>query len=152
MRLSWLLLAIGILLIIFLPEYPGASPQPQNISWVCFGSSCFKVELALTPEQQAMGLMNRTHLDADKGMLFIFSQDGIYPFWMKNTLIPLDMIWMGSGGRVVFIAKDEQPCGPLECPAINPEVPARYVLEVNAGAAERIGLVEGEKIEIEISA
>jgi uncharacterized membrane protein (UPF0127 family) len=98
-----------------------------------------------------MGLMNRTHMDPDKGMLFIFSQDGIYPFWMKDTLIPLDMIWMDSNGTVVFIGKNEQPCG-MVCPSINPGVPARYVLELNAGSADRIGLNVGDRLELEVSA
>lgn len=144
MRLSWLLLAMGILLVLFLPQGIETPPQSQNISRVCFGSKCFQVELALTPEQQTIGLMNRTHLDADKGMLFVFSQEGVYPFWMKNTLIPLDMIWMDSNQTVVFIGRNEQPCGLLECPSINLGVPARYVLEVNGGTADRTGLSDGD--------
>ena len=115
-------------------------------SQVCFRDSCFQVELALTAEQQARGLMFRQALDSDEGMLFIFPQDGIYPFWMKNTLIPLDIIWMDSNRTVVFIGKDEQPCGPEECTSINPEVPARYVLELNAGAVGRIGLEAGDAL------
>lgn len=144
MKFSWLLLAMGILLILFLPEYPAPVPQPQNISQVCFGSECFTVELALTPEQQAQGLMGRESLDPGSGMLFVFQEEGIYPFWMKNTLIPLDMIWMDSEGKVVYIGRNERPCGPLECPGINPGVPARYVLEINEGLAEKMGIEEGD--------
>ena len=112
---------------------------------VCFRENCFQVELALTPEQQAQGLMFRQNLDPDKGMLFIFQEEGIYPFWMKDTLIPLDMIWMDSNKTVVFIKKDAEPCGSGDCPLINPGKKAKYVLEVNAGAAERIGLQEGDE-------
>jgi len=148
-KLLWILaaaFAVALLFLVF-PRPAGNGPvqnQTANQSRVCFGQECFSVELALTPDQQAFGLMNRTHLDADKGMLFVFSQDGVYPFWMKDTLIPLDMIWMDSGGRVVFIGKDEQPCG-VVCPTVNPGKNARYVLELNAGAADRIGLNVGDR-------
>jgi uncharacterized membrane protein (UPF0127 family) len=92
--------------------------------------------------------MGRESLGQDKGMLFVFPQEGIYPFWMKNTLIPLDMIWMDSNGTVVFIGKDEQPCKADPCPVINPGKNARYVLELNAGTAERLGLGEGDRMEL----
>jgi uncharacterized membrane protein (UPF0127 family) len=144
-KLPWILIAIAALLIFFLPQGI-ENPQPRNISQVCFGGTCFQVELALTPEQQSQGLMNRTHMDADKGMLFIFPQDGIYPFWMKNTLIPLDIIWLDSNGTVVFISKNAQPCGPVVCPTINPGKNAKYVLEINGGTAERIGLKIGDRL------
>ncbi len=71
---------------------------------------------------------------------------------MKDTLIPLDMVWMDSGGRVVFIGKDEQPCKQDPCTIINPGVRARYVLEVDAGTAGRIGLAVGSRMELDISA
>ena len=151
---SFWMLAFGAALIliavVMLIPQTLLSPQNQNPSRVCFSGSCFSVELAVTPDQQATGLMNRKSLDQDKGMLFIFSQDGVYPFWMKDTLIPLDMIWMDSSGRVVFIGRDEQPCSPVECPSINPGVPARYVLEINGGDADRIGLKVGDSMSIHI--
>ncbi len=140
-------LAVILALAIFfavLPPYSDNGQPLQNQSRVCFQQSCFSVELAVTPEQQSYGLMNRTHLDADKGMLFVFQQDGVYPFWMKNTLIPLDMIWMDSNGTVIFIAKNVQPCGMGECPAINPGKNARYVLEVNGGLSDKMGLKVGD--------
>ena len=146
----WIVLALGFAAILLMFLFPGtANNNPaQNQSRVCFQQNCFTVELALTSEQQAQGLMARTHMDPDKGMLFVFPSESVYPFWMKDTLIPLDMIWMDSNGTVVFIGKDEQPCGPLECPSINPGVQAKYVLEVSAGTADRIGLKEGDKLTI----
>jgi len=143
-------LTFGSLLLVFLilaSQAGPPAPQPQNITQVCFGGNCFQVELALTPQEQETGLMNRTYLAPDKGMLFIFPQDGIYPFWMKDTLIPLDMIWMSSNRTVVFIGRDEQPCGPVVCPSISPGVPARYVLEVNGETADRIGLKVGDTLQ-----
>ncbi|MCX6815196.1 MAG: DUF192 domain-containing protein, partial [Candidatus Aenigmarchaeota archaeon] len=98
------------------------------------------------------GLMDRNYLASDKGMLFVFANEGVYPFWMKNTLIPLDMIWLDSDHGVVFISRDTQPCKQDPCPTINPGKNAKYVLEVNAGVSDRIGLKEGDKASFEISA
>jgi len=114
---------------------------------VCFNDKCFNVNLAITPAEQTKGLMFVNHLDEDKGMLFIFQADGVYPFWMKNMLIPLDIIWIGSDGNVVYINRNTQPCTST-CPNINPGKEARYVLEVNAGIADKIGLEVGGKITI----
>jgi len=144
----WVVLALAFALILLMLLFPGANKEQDH---VCFGSECFTVELALTPEEQARGLMGRNYLASDKGMLFIFPNDGVYPFWMKNTLIPLDMIWLDSEGSIVHIEKDVQPCGEGECPSINPGKSARYVLEVNGGTSDRIGLKEGNKAAFEIS-
>ncbi len=144
-----LVLAFAVVLLMFL--FPGTSNNSgQNQSRVCFKQTCFAVELALTPQQQEQGLMGRQFLGNDSGMLFVFQQDGVYPFWMKNTLIPLDMVWVDSQGKVVFIGKDEQPCGSGECPLIDPGKSARYVLEVNGGTADGIGMKEGDKLSISI--
>jgi uncharacterized membrane protein (UPF0127 family) len=115
---------------------------------VCFKVNCFNVSLALTPDEQSKGLMFIKQLDDDKGMFFIFEKDGIYPFWMKNTLIPLDIIWIDSNNSVVFMSKNTQPCT-LTCDSINPEKQARYVLEINAGIADRIGIAVGDNITID---
>ena len=142
--------AVALAILVFVTTLPSPANNdiPGNQSRVCFQQSCFQVELAVTPEQLSYGLMNRAHLDQDKGMLFIFQEDEIYPFWMKNTLIPLDMIWIDSQGKAVFIKENAQPCSPVECPLIRPTAQARYVLEVNAGTVERIGLSVGDSLEI----
>ena len=128
---------------------PTTQQNPNNL--VCFGNNCFSVELAKTNAEREQGLMNRKELDNDKGMLFIFDKDGIYSFWMKNTLIPLDMIWMDSNYQVVFMAKNVQPCKTLICPVISPSINARYVLEVNAGVSNRLGIKIGDKTELNIN-
>ena len=143
--LSWLIASAAVLIVLLIPD--NAPPGQQNMSMACFGSDCFTVELALTPEQQARGLMGRQSLYPEAGMLFVFQEEGVYPFWMKDTLIPLDMIWMDSNKTVVFIKNDAQPCG-MVCPSVNPGVPAKYVLEVNAGTADRIGLHAGDRMEL----
>ena len=113
---------------------------------VCFENQCFQVELALTQQEQAKGLMFREKLDENKGMLFVFKEEAVYPFWMRNTLIPLDIIWLNYEKEVVFISKNTQPCPSDLCPSINPEKTAKYVLELNAGTADKIGLQPGDQM------
>jgi len=119
---------------------------------VCFNppaGGCFDVELAQTPAQQTQGLMFRKSLAPDKGMLFVFDKEGNYPFWMKNTLISLDMVWINQNNEVVFIEKSAQPCGNENlCPTINSNQNAKYVLEINGGTAKKTGLELGDKIGI----
>jgi uncharacterized protein len=132
---------------------PASQQNPQN--QVCFGSHCFLIELAKTAAEQERGLMYRTELDKNKGMLFIFDKEGIYPFWMKNTLIPLDMVWIKQGlsadaGQVVFIGQNVQPCKSLICQTVLPNVKAKYVLEINAGVCQEIGLKVGDELKISV--
>ncbi len=112
---------------------------------VCFNGNCFLVELALTSKEQKRGLMFRENLAPNKGMLFIFSGEEKYPFWMKNTLIPLDIIWLNKNKEIVFISKNTQPCLSDACSIIEPAQKARYVLELNGGTASRIRLNLGDK-------
>ena len=79
-------------------------------------------------------------------MLFVNQREGLYPFWMKNTLIPLDIIWIGKDKKVAFIATNAQPC--LEtCEAIKPTCPAQYILEVNAGFIEKYQIMVGQRLD-----
>ncbi|MDP2966818.1 MAG: DUF192 domain-containing protein [bacterium] len=119
---------------------------PKNQSQVCFKDNCFTVELAITTQERTRGLMFREKLDLDKGMLFIFENGGEYSFWMKNTLIHLDIIWINKDKEVVFISKNTQPCKSDPCPTINPDKKAQYVLELNGGITDKIGLEVGDKI------
>ncbi len=118
---------------------------PKNKNQVCFEDNCFTVELAVTPQEQARGLIFRESLDLDKGMLFIFENGEESSFWMKNTLIDLDIIWINEKKEVVFVSKNAQPCNSIPCPVINPNVKAQYVLELNGGTADKIGLEVGDK-------
>jgi len=118
----------------------------ESLSKVCFGAKCFYVELAVTSEERSLGLMFREHLDPDKGMLFIYKDEGVHYFWMKNTLIPLDMIWINGNREVISISKDVQPCEISQCPLIGSEQKVQYVLELNAGSSDKIGLAIGDKV------
>ena len=113
----------------------------------CYHSDCFELEVVDTQEARLYGLMNRTSLEKDEGMLFVFDTESVYPFWMKDTLIPLDMIWLDHDKHVVFIANDVQPCYNEPCAVINPQTSALYVIELNAGTAARENLVVGSTIE-----
>jgi uncharacterized membrane protein (UPF0127 family) len=145
----WIFLALAFAVVLLMFLFRGANKEQDR---VCFGSECFTVELARTPEEQSRGLMERLSLAKDSGMLFVFPNDGVYSFWMKNTQIPLDIIWLDSNRSIVFIKRNAQPCGTEECSTINPGKNAKYVLEVNAGVSDRIGLKEGDKASFEISA
>lgn len=121
---------------------------PQN--QVCIKEACFKIELAITSEGRAQGLMYRNFLAVDAGMLFVFEQEGNYPFWMKNTKIPLDIIWIDKNRRVVFVAKNVPPCDVDLCLDIIPDGNAMYVLEINAGFADKIGIKQGDRFDFKI--
>jgi uncharacterized protein len=101
------------------------------------------VEVADTPETVTHGLMYRSHLGADRGMLFLFERDAEHTFWMKNTTIPLDMIFLSRDGRVVGVHSNAEP---LSLKPISIGVPSRAVLEVNGGFAAANGITAGDAV------
>ncbi|MFQ5774405.1 MAG: DUF192 domain-containing protein [Kiloniellaceae bacterium] len=103
----------------------------------------FRVELALTPAQQAQGLMYRRRLPADAGMLFLYGNDAPVSMWMRNTLIPLDMLFIGRDGRIVHVAERTVP-GSLE--TISAGRPVAGVLELNGGTAARLRIRVGDRV------
>tara|TARA_R110002020_G_scaffold176404_1_gene368648 strand:+ start:104 stop:568 length:465 start_codon:yes stop_codon:yes gene_type:complete len=105
------------------------------------------VELALTPDQREVGLMNRSHMPQDQGMLFRFDETRNVAMWMKNTLIPLDMLFIDESGEVLTIKTNAQP---LSLDIIPSGQPVRYVLELNGGAAMRYGVSIGDRLEHEV--
>jgi len=107
-----------------------------------------KVEMADTQTKRSKGLSGRPSLASDGGMLFIFPKLDKYPFWMKNTRIPLDMIFITENGKVADIIENATPCpdsAPV-CPNYEPSAPAKFVLEVNAGVAKENGLKIGDDL------
>ena len=107
----------------------------------------FTVELANDPEEITTGLMDRTELAADAGMLFDFGQPREANMWMKNTLISLDMLFLDTDGEVLAIARDTVP-GSLR--RINPGVPVKGVLELAGGRAAELGIEPGDVVQHEI--
>ena len=101
------------------------------------------VELATNDDERSLGLMNRKELPADDGMLFIFDQDRDQTFWMHNTLIPLDMVFIAADGTIVGIVRSAKP--QTDTPR-SVKKPSRYVLEVNGGWTQAKGVHTGDKV------
>ena len=114
-----------------------------NGSYVTISDDRFNVEIADTPESRELGLMFRESLDKDKGMLFIFDDEAERTFWMKNTKIPLDMIFIDADNKIIHILTAE-PCAEEPCKIYSPELPTKYVLEINAGESDKRGIKIGD--------
>lgn len=108
----------------------------------------YTIEIAADEASRSHGLMDRTEMAADHGMLFVFDDDQPRAFWMKNTKIPLDMLFFDADRKLVSVQHRVPPCVADPCPAYSSGAPARYVLELNGGEAEKLGLTSGDTIEI----
>ncbi len=108
----------------------------------------FKVEIVVSPEERARGLMFREAMDADSGMLFVFAAPEPQAFWMKNTRIPLDILFFDNAARYLGVQANVPICRGDPCPAYPGPAPARYVLELNAGRAEALGLEVGDPLQL----
>jgi len=109
------------------------------------GTASVQLEVASTPAAMERGLMYRTSLPDDSGMLFVFPEDEDHSFWMKNTLIPLDMLFIARDGRIVGIHPNAVP---LSTATISVGTPSAFVLEVNGGWAARHGVRTGDRLEV----
>lgn len=120
-----------------------SSDESTAILTTSSGPHEIAVELAQTPQQRETGLMNRASMPADSGMLFAFDETRDVNMWMKNTLIPLDMLFIDETGKVIHIKTNAQP---LSLEVIPSGGPARYVLELNGGASARYGTAVGDTL------
>jgi uncharacterized membrane protein (UPF0127 family) len=111
------------------------------------GSVELNVEVADDDKKRKTGLMNREKLADNQGMLFIFDQESPVNFWMKNTLIPLDMIFLNADRQVVNIVHHARPCQVENCPLYNSVYDTKYVLEVNSGFANAHEIKVGSQAE-----
>ena len=107
------------------------------------GPQHFDIEMATTPAEQQQGLMYRTKLAADAGMLFVFPEKQTAVFWMKNTLLPLDMLFIAADGRIADIRERAVPMSEAE---ISSKVPVKAVLEVNGGTVDRLKIKIGDLV------
>jgi uncharacterized membrane protein (UPF0127 family) len=128
---------------------PTQAPAPSGPRITMPSGAVYRLELALTPEDQAQGLMYRESLPPRAGMLFVFDQPAPHHFWMKNTMIPLDMIWMDEAGKVTFVSADTPPCKADPCPTYGPDGPAKQVLEIPGGKAKEEKVEVGSVLKIE---
>jgi uncharacterized membrane protein (UPF0127 family) len=144
-RLLFLLAALS-LLTLSLPEPAGTLAaqelQPLEIATKS-GVQIFGVEMAVTPDEQAKGLMFRRELPEKQGMLFDFHREQPTSFWMKNTYIPLDMIFIRADGRILRIAENTVPLSEALVPSGGP---VRAVLEVIGGTAKKLGIAPGDRV------
>jgi uncharacterized membrane protein (UPF0127 family) len=128
-----------------------AAPMGQVLPLSAFfqvANQTIQLEVARTPAEQAMGLMYRTSLADDRGMLFPFKPSRPVQFWMKNTLIPLDMLFVHNG-TIRFISENVPPCKADPCPTYGaPAIEIDQVIELRAGRAAELGLKIGDRISI----
>ena len=113
---------------------------------ICFtNQECVKVKIADTPEERTNGLMYVSSLDKNEGMFFVFENSDKHSFWMKNTLIPLDIIWIDRDFKIVDFVTAE-PCAEEPCETYIPKREALYVLELNKGYVENNKIEIGEEL------
>ena len=124
--------------------------QKTKYAEVCFYARCFQVEIARTIAQKEKGLMFRQSLADNGGMIFVYSAEDWRPMWMKNTLIPLDFIWLNKNKEVVYLAKNVSAQANGQYANLNSDQKAQYVMEINAGWIDFIGLKIGDKAEFEL--
>ena len=120
-----------------------AAPGETLVIETASGRHPFKVEIAASTEQRETGLMFRTQLAADAGMLFEYQQPEAILMWMRNTLIPLDMVFIGADGRIMNVAERTVPQSLTTIPSAGL---AKGVLEVNSGTAAKIGIKPGDRV------
>jgi hypothetical protein len=148
-------LALFLLLLFSFPGYPlaGNDPAPSGLIPITLpGGAVIHAELANTPQKRAEGLMYREHLADDRGMLFTFSQAEAWVFWMKNTKIPLDLIWINEKKQVIHMEQNVPICTRTDdsCPQYRPNEGALYVLELAGGRAESLKIQRGSKLQFRV--
>lgn len=127
------------------PATPAAPPEPVVVLPDGFSVA---IEISASPDTRAQGLMYRESILPGRGMLFIFPEPSVQSFWMKNTLIPLDLLWLDANGTVVAMHQNVPPCKADPCPNYDPLVSASYVLELGGGEAAKHGLAVGSRLRL----
>lgn len=102
-------------------------------------------EIANTPIKRMVGLMNRSELKENEGMLFVFEREGVYKFWMFNMKFPIDIIWISKDKTIIGCSEDLKPCR-LNCIIYEPPEPILYALEVNSGFCKKYKIRAGDKV------
>ena len=124
-----------------------ANAAALSTAWIKLHGHRYAVELAQTDAQRTRGLMFRSHMASDRGMLFIHDTEEPLAYWMKNTLIALDIFYFDANRRLVSVSKRTPPCTLGDgCPSYRSEGPALYVLELNAGAADQLHVKKGDRL------
>jgi uncharacterized protein len=135
------------ILVLFLAGCSGGGGPPRAVIQTGDGEVVVHAEVAETSAERARGLMGRTELADDAGMVFLFQHDSTSAFWMKDTLIPLSIAFYDDSGRIVRIL-DMEPCRQDPCPVYDPRATYRGALEVNKGAFRRLGVEVGDTLRV----
>lgn len=153
LRPTRLLAPFLLLLLLLVPlawaqEEPGAyAITPMSTSWIELRGHRYTVEIAQTDAQRARGLMFRNHMAGNCGMLFIHRVEEPLAYWMKNTMIALDIFYFDGNRKLVSVSRSTPPCTLGDgCPPYRSDGPARYVLELNSGAADRLRAQKGDRL------
>ncbi|TAF02665.1 MAG: DUF192 domain-containing protein [Nostocales cyanobacterium] len=128
---------------------PSGQMLPISAQATVPNGTIIKLEVARTPQQQAMGLMYRPALPDNRGMLFVFSSAQPVNFWMKNVPVSLDMVFLHNG-VIKYIQTAAPPCESQTCPTYGPSVPIDQVIELRSERAAELGLKLGDKVKIEL--
>ncbi len=147
-KLAEMLKKFGVSILFFIFLILGIGPVQAASPQVCHLNNCVTVEVVFKQDDLERGLMYRTGLGQDKGMLFEFARDDIYKFWMKNMHFNLDILWITVDGRIVFIGQNIPACTSDPCPVYGPGRKARYVLEINSGYATSHHWKVGDKLDL----
>ena len=135
--------AVGCVFVLAAGCSPAAPDDRLEIVTAAGARHAFHIELAVKPEQRERGLMYRKQLGPYEGMLFDFHEERPVSFWMKNTLIPLDMVFIAADGTVKHVHSNAVP---LSTDTIPSQFPVRGVLEINGGSARLLGIKPGDKV------
>jgi uncharacterized membrane protein (UPF0127 family) len=132
------------------PTFASADTPTCNVTSLSIetqqGAVSVSVEIATTPETRELGLMNRTELAPDAGMLFVYPPNRAIALWMQNTLIPLDMLFIDDAGVIQFIKHEAQPHDLTPVPGPT-GIAARAALEINGGRTEELGIAVGDRVQ-----
>ena len=145
-----IIILIGVILTV---SFIFFTKREKQYTKVKLGNIEIRAELAETPAKRTKGLMFRKKLGKENGMLFIFPNESKHSFWMLNTFVPLDIIWIDSDKNVVHVERSVPPCTESiksACKSYKPSEKARYVLEVSAGVFEKSNANVGEKVLFEL--
>ena len=135
---------IALLVLLFLGYHFWTAVTIDNISYVQMGGQNVRVDLALTEAEHTKGLSGKNELVENEGMLFVFDKPGKYSFWMKDMNFPIDIVWISSDMKVVYIKKNADP--KLYPETYGPDTDAKYVLEVMAGFSDKNNLKVGDSL------
>ncbi len=132
------------------PKLTAQGQKLPETAQIVINGQKIRLEVAKTPEEQSIGLMNRTNLAPDRGMLFVFANPRPVRFWMKNTLIPLDMIFIANG-VVKYISAATPPCTADPCPSYGSDqnIAIDRVIELRSGRAAQLQIKVGDRVKIQ---